>query len=214
MQVDRDARVLLIVSNVSHNVDKWQWLYRWLDESAVRLGTSLMRPHYRHVAALKGGQVSRLAFVNRVRALAGQEDTSAVDVILNVHGRPDALKFAEGWVGVADLAQEIGSLDAAHRLRLLYSTCCFGALHAPLFADAGFTAVSGARKVNTNGTFDYPTQLRRWREGRPYGAVVRAGNRAAMLAVHDGLARAFGFPEADSYKELHGDGTITIDSPA
>jgi hypothetical protein len=214
MRVERGDRVLLIVSNVSHNVGKWQWLYRWLDDNAVRLGTTMMKPHYRRISTLKGGQVTRLAFVTRIRALARHRDTLALDVILNVHGRPDALKFADGWAEVAGVGADLGSLGAGERLRLLYSTCCYGAEHAGGFVEAGFAAASGARKVNTNGTFDYPTQLDRWRDGHPYSEAVNAGNQAAMLTVHDGLAKAFGFPDADSYKVLVGDGSITINSPA
>jgi hypothetical protein len=214
MRVERDDRVLLIVSKVSHYVGKWRWLYRWLDDNAVRLGTMMMRPHYRRISTLKGGQVSRLAFVTRIRSLARQKGTLALDLILNVHGRPDALKFADGWVKVAELGEELGALGVGHRLRLLYSTCCYGAEHAVVFVEAGFSVASGARKVNTNGTFDYPTQLDRWRDGHPYSEAVAAGNQAAMLAVHDGLARRFGFPDGDSRKVLVGDGSITIARPA
>jgi hypothetical protein len=214
MQVDSEDRVLLIVSNVSHNVRKWQWLYRWLDENSIRLGSNMMRSHYRKISTLKGGQATRLAFVTRLRTLGREKGTLALDVILNVHGRPDALKFADGWVKVPDLAAEVERLGLGHRFRLLYSTCCYGALHAQAFTDAGFSAASGSRKVNTNGTFDFPTQLDRWRGGHTYADAVEAGNQPQMLAVHDGLAKAFGFPDSDSRKLLCGDGTITITSPA
>lgn len=214
MAITRDDRVMLLVSNVSGTAKKYELLYRWLDDNAISIGKDLTEDAYRKVSILKGDQVTREAFVTRVRILAKSVGTQALDVFLNLHGLKDGLKFADGNVKIADLAHEIGELGLEHRLRLLYSTCCWGARHAPYFVDAGFKTASGAVGINSNGPFDFPTQLSGWTSERTYDSVVRSANNAFMREIHDRLAVLMGFDEVDSTKEIYGVKSLRITSPA
>lgn len=214
MSVGKDSRRLLIVSNVSHNVSKWQWLYRWLDDNCISMGKQLAGSHYASVSTLKAEQVTREAFVTRVRYLAKTVGTQALDVFLNLHGRRDSLKFVDGWYRLDALAPELAALNLAHRFRLMYSSACYGALHAPHWIDAGFKTASGAKLVNANGSYDYPVQIGKWTDGATYERVVRAGNNAFLRTVHDGAARLAGFDNVDSEKEIAGVKSLTISSVA
>lgn len=214
MAVTKDDRVMLLVSNVSGTAKKYQLLYRWLDDNAISIGTDITEEHYRKVSVLKGHYVTRKGFVTRVRVLAKSVGTQALDVFLNLHGLKHGLKFNDGTVKIDDLAEEIADLGLQHRLRLLYSTCCWGSRHAPYFIEAGFKTASGAVGINANGPFDFPTQLAGWTNGRTYDSVVRSANNPFMLQIHDRLAELMGFDEVDSTKEVFGVKSLRITSDA
>jgi hypothetical protein len=205
---------MLLASNVSGTSTRYRWLYRWLDDNAITIGKAIVAPHYRTVSLLKGNAVTRDAFVTRVRVLAKGVGTQALDVFLNLHGERDALRFADGRAKLNDLGDELAALDLGHRLRLLYSTCCWGARHAPHFVAAGFKTASGARGINANGPYDLPVQLTRWTSGATYAAAVRSANHAGMMEIHDRLARLAGFKNVDSFKEVHGTKSLRITSRA
>ncbi len=214
MPVTKDDRVMLLVSNVSGTTQKYQMLYRWLDDNAIALGKDITAPHYRRVSVLAGDAVTREAFVTRVRIQAKSVGTQALDVFLNLHGLRDGLKFADGKVLIKDLSDELAALDLGHRFRLLYSTSCWGALHAPYFVAAGFKTASGSKGINANGPFDFPTQLNKWVGGTTYLSAVNAANNPLMRQVHDRIAELFGFREVDSTKEIAGVKYLRITSPA
>ena len=214
MAIAKDDRVMLIVSNVAGTARKYRLLYHWLDDNAVSIGREMTKDHYRKVSILKGDQVTRDAFVTRVRILAKSVGTQALDVFLNLHGLRDGLKFADGKARIASLGAELAELDLGHRFRLLYSTGCWGAMHAPFFVDAGFKTASGALGINANGPFDFPTQLDRWTKGNTYESAVRAANNAFMREVHDRAAELVGFKNVDSEKEIFGVKSLRITSDA
>ena len=214
MAVTKDDRVMLLVSNVAGTAKKYELLYHWLDDNAISVGTDMTEQHYRKVSVLKGDAVTREAFVTRVRILAKSVGTQALDVFLNLHGLRDGLKFADGKATIASLGAEIGELDLGHRLRLLYSTCCWGARHAPYFVDAGFKTASGSVGINANGPFDFPMTLGKWTNGNTYDSAIRAANNPFMRMVHDRAAELIGFDDVDSTKELHGVKSLRITSDA
>jgi hypothetical protein len=214
MDVNKNERVILLASNVSGTSTRYRRLYRWLDDNAITIGKAIVGPHYHSVSVLKGDAVTREAFVTRVRVLAKSVGTQALDVFLNLHGERDALRFADGRAKITDLGEELADLHLQHRLRLLYSTCCWGARHAPMFVAAGFKTASGARGINANGPYDLPVQLTRWTSGATYAAAVRSANNAAMMEVHDRLARLGGFNNVDSFKEVYGMKSLRITSKA
>jgi hypothetical protein len=214
MAIAKDDRVMLLVSNVAGTAKKYELLYRWLDDNAISVGKDMTTPHYRKISVLKGDGVTREAFVTRVRILAKGVGTQALDVFLNLHGLRDGLKFADGKARIESLAEEIGDLDLDHRLRLMYSTCCWGALHAPYFVEAGFKTASGSAGINANGPFDFPVQLDRWTRGLTYDTAIRAANNPFMRMVHDRAAELIGFENVDSTKEIVGVKSLRITSDA
>jgi hypothetical protein len=214
MTIARADRVMLLASNVSGTSNEFQWLYRWLDDNAVVLGRQITEPHYQKVSVLKGDQLTREAFVTRIRILGKTVGVKAVDVFLNLHGLRDGVKFADGTAPIEDLCDELEDLDLGHRWRLLYSTCCWGALHAPHFVRAGFKTVSGSLGINANGPYDFPTQLTKWVGGSTYASALRAGNNQTMREIHDGLAELFGFDNVNSTKIIAGVKSLRITSAA
>ncbi len=205
---------MLLVSNVSGTATKFKKLYQWLDSNAISLGKFLTDRHYGRVSTLTGAQVTSSGFVTRVRVLAKASGSDALDVFLNVHGSARSLRFANGWTKMSTVRDQLGDLDLGHRFRLLYSTACYGAEHAPEFVAAGFRTASGAVGVNTNGPYDFPTQLTKWVRGDTYQDAVRAANNRVMLTFHDRLARHAGFSNVDSKKLIFGTKQLRITSQA
>ncbi len=202
---NKNERVLLVVANLSTGGEpKLQKLYEWLDENAINVAKLMMKPHYRLIDTLSGDDVTSTNFVNRIKSLAQDPQTKVLDVFLSLHGLQDALYFDDGAIKSSDLGNRLQAANLKHRLRLLYSTACYGANHAPDFVRAGFRVASGAKGVCANGPYDYPTQLYRWGQGNTYKSVVKAGNHPIGLVTHDTVARALGFDDVDSEKIIEG----------
>jgi hypothetical protein len=218
-EVTRDERALLVVANLvlgdsGSNGGDYQWLYKWLDRYAVLVANLLMRPVYRVVESLTKDQVTLGAFVDRVVSLASDPETKALDVFLVMHGTPGRLYFDDRSIRTADLGEQLKDADLAGRLRLLYSTACYGASHAGDFVKAGFRTASGALAVCANGPYDFPTQLLKWGTNQTYKSTMMAGNNPVFHVIHDNAAKAMGFSDVNSEKIIEGKKYTRITSPA
>ncbi len=203
--INRDERVLLVVANLTKWADPdFSKLYEWLDQNAVNAAKVMMALHYRLVDTLVGPEATCADFVDRLTALAQDPQTKAVDVFLHLHGLENELFFEEGPVETSELGDQLQAAGLKERLRLLYSTACFGATHAPDFVRGGFRVASGAVAINANGPYDYPAQLFNWGLGQTYRMVVQAGSNPMFLAILDNVAKAMGFDDVNSRKEIKG----------
>jgi hypothetical protein len=158
--------------------------------------------------------VTSAVFIERIRKLALDPLTKALDVYLILHGSPGALYFDDGLIASSDLRSQLQAANLKHRLRLMYSTACYGATHARDFVEAGFRVASGAKGVNANGPVDYPIQLHEWGRNKRYQAVVNAGNQRLGIWTHDAMARALGFDDVNSEKIIEGKSYTCITSEA
>ena len=148
--VGKDERALLVLANLTTWSDtRFLWLYEWLDRNAVNVAKVLMSLHYGRIETLTGRDATRDNFVNRIVNLARDPRTRALDVFLHLHGLQGELFFEEGAVATSELADQIRAEHLHDRLRLLYSTACYGASHAHDFVRAGFRIASGSVAVNT-----------------------------------------------------------------
>jgi hypothetical protein len=218
-EITRDERVLLVVANLvlgdsDSNGGDYQWLYKWLDRYAVLVANLLMRPVYRTVESLTRDEVTRDAFLGRVVSLASDPETKALDVFLVMHGNPGRVYFDDMSITTANLGERLKAADLAGRLRLLYSTACYGASHADDFVKAGFRTASGAVAVCANGPYDFPTQLLKWGTNQTYKSTLKAGNNPVFRVIHDNAAKAMGFTDVNSEKIIVGKKYTRITSPA
>jgi hypothetical protein len=163
---------------------------------------------------LTGSKATSNGFLDSIQALAQDPQTRAVDVFLVLHGLEGKLHFDDGFITSAGLKTRLQDLDLAHRLRLLYSTACYGASHAGDFVEAGFRVASGALGINANGPVDYPVQLHEWGDNKRYQTAVNAGNNRLGIWTHDAVARALGFGNVNSEKIVVGRKYTRITSEA
>lgn len=213
MSVSAKERRLLIVSNLTDfGRPELKWLYQFISKSSVALARLILGLSYEEVSVLEGGDATSHEFVDRLTQLSRCEGTKAVDVLLHLHGGDRVLWFADGPMSTPELSELIRRRKLSDRLRLLYSTACYGGTHAQDFVDAGFCTASGARATNANAAHDYSVQLGTWALRRTYAQALRAGNKKIFCELYDGLARRMGFEDVDSRKIVKGDKEITIGS--
>lgn len=214
--VQQRALVVASATSISGR-ENLAWLYAALDALGPAVVDQELGGTYGSIHSLTGAEVTRAGLMDALRDAAVGHDV--VDLILMVHGEPDALVLgAPGGHGTQEVravdlvADAVGIPGLAGKLRLCYSTACYGLSHAPAFIAAGFRTVIGARGVNANSATELPLLLRSWARGEPIGRALAEADNEALRAVADGLARTVGhFPEADSTKVLVGDARIAID---
>ena len=216
MTVDRDRRAVLIALRLSDGgIEKLKWLYRGLEVGGAREAKQILAPGYREVALLSGPALTGDGLVDAIKRLTASEDIDAVDVILVAHGLNGRLQFSRGDVcSVADLATQLRVAGAAPKLRLLYSSACFGATHAQPFLGAGFSTVIGALEKNTTGLSEFRRLLRAWVGGLDARAALEVADRPVPRWFWDATARIAGrLKRVNSHKQLAGDPEVTISTP-
>lgn len=215
MKVGKNGRVLVVITSLAkYGREDLKWLYRGLEASAVIVARLILGLFYRRIYTLTGEQATAAGFVDRLAELSADPRTQAIDVLLHLHGKERELWFADGAIATRQLKERIAGQQLQGRLRLLYSTACYGANHAPDFVAAGFRVASGAIAVNANAAHDYPTELIYWALGATYEAAMKAGNNRFLTRINDRLAVRFRFTDVNSIKSMAGHGETRITSPA
>jgi hypothetical protein len=213
MSVNKNSRGLLVVNSlVTQGSQNWQWLYQFIEASGLTLADTILAPHYGTYKKLSNAQATKTAFVSTIQALGAVPSLQTIDVILNLHGAPNALYFVDGRMSLDSLRNTLAALNLKHKLRLLYSTASYGRSHADDFVAAGFTSANGAIGVNANSATEYPSVLTLWAAGIQFKDAIAAGENIVTRAPADATAKLMGFHEANSDKVIYGDSTITINS--
>ena len=217
--MDASARRLVVASATTLTGRKnLAWLYQFIDVAGAVVADQLLKDKYAKVTYLRGAEVTSDGIVGALRTAAAAPGIAAVDLVLMVHGLKTAqvVLAAPGGgkvdVAAADLAAAIAAAVPAGRLRLCYSTACYGATHNDAWLAAGFRAAIGARQTNANSATELPTLLSMWRDGHTVKDALARGEDPLTRIPADQLARFVGkFKDANSDKVLVGDPSLTID---
>jgi hypothetical protein len=213
MSISNNERALIVVSNLTtHGRDDLRWLYRFIEISGTALTDLILRPRYKIYHKLVQEKATSQAFLEAIRNVSAQPFIKAIDVILMLHGLEDELSFADGAISSLALARQIAALNVGDKLRMLYSTTCYGKSHALDFVAAGFTSACGSLATNANAATEFPTVLTMWAAGSSLKKAIAAGDTSLTRRVQDRAARSMGFDDADSTKEIVGCCEITIRS--
>ena len=159
---------------------------------------------YGKVAVLREEDASEEKLLHTLEKLGQNPEIHAIDMIMMVHGLPGKLYFKEGNVNVEKLGLKIQQLGIQPKLRLYYSTACFGATHALAMLEGGFDTAIGAIGENCNSATEYPTVLTMWAFGHAIKDCLAAGEIALTRIPADMTAKALGFKKANSDKEIFG----------
>lgn len=195
--VSKNERALLIVSELDQRGDPaLGGLYRFLEGATIEVPRTFLGSQYGTIQVLANREVTRQNFRQALRSLAGDIRIKAIDVIIALHGTTNRLAFEDGTVDTETLASffdvRITPGHAARtdltrgKLRLLYSTACFGRSHIDDWLAVGFDAVIGAYGVNANAEFEYPSVLGQWALGQSAFNSLAATNLPTSLATTDG----------------------------
>src|SRR5262245_14502790 len=213
MSVSKEERALLVVSNMTtHGRDDLHWLYCFLEISGTTLTDLILCPRYKIYRKLIKEEATSQAFIEAIANAGAKTSIKAIDIILMLHGLEDELSFADGAIPSLVLASDIAALNVGAKLRMLYSTTCYGKSHALDFIIAGFTTACGSLATNANAATEFPAVLTMWAAGSSLKKAIAIGDTSLTRIAQDRAARAMGFADADSKKEIIGSHEITIRS--
>ncbi|MBN2090704.1 hypothetical protein JW964_13920 [candidate division KSB1 bacterium] len=224
--IEKNERDLLVVSFLYKGEDqRLGWLYKFLEESAVDLAKLYLGLHYRKIHVLEKSQVTYLNFIDNITNLASDREIKALDVFLHLHGGNGKLTFYEKTpenkldiklYRTSEISKTLREKNLNRKLRILYSTACFGQSHLHDFIYAGFRVACGAISVNANTAIEYPLFMTHWLSNSTFSTSVMAAHQldGIMTKVQDEIANGQGFPDANSFKIILGKGYTKITSPA
>jgi len=215
MALSKPDRALVVVNSLAAVGDsKFRWLYEFCEASGVAVAEIVLKPQYAKYRKLTAPDATKGAFLDALKAFGSDATVKAIDVLLMLHGERERLHFDRGAVGTGQLRQELAALDLGRKLRMLYSTCCYGDSHSDDFVAGGFSAAVGSIAVNANSATEYPTVLTLWASGSTLKDAVAVGEHPSTRIPQDEIAKVMGFREANSDKTIRGNGRITIASDA
>jgi hypothetical protein len=220
----RDA-VLFVANLASASMEGFEKsFYEFVTFSAEQLGMSFLQPNYRKVHLVKGKDASLAALTAKLNEAASAPAVKVVDLIFVTHGLSDQVTFIDGRKPMDTVKQSIvGGLSASDRakLRVVFSTACFGQFQREGWTDAGFKVASGSKGVYADSGTSFPAFLTAWAAGQSFTAAVKAANDSDPLRVQDKAAvsvmKSFGTPDkfttgVDSVRVVRGNGELTINT--
>lgn len=169
-------------------------LYRSIEWGAERTARRHLRGTYRSHQLLRGSEASLDNLVDALGAAASAPGVRAVDLLVNPHGTSRRLWFADGPADapvVAALIRDRLDPAARRRLRVVFSTACFGMSHADAWLRSGFSVAVGARGIYADGLTSLPVLLRAWASGHTVEEAVAASNDTPRRGRQDALAARY-----------------------
>jgi hypothetical protein len=210
----------------------WKAVYSFVEKAGVSTAVKHLKGDYRaiHIIQTRTKDKKKKATLEKVVALfdrvASRKATKAIDVIWMTHGLKKGrislqhpTKKKNKTLSVRDdiapaLSTALGQSGIA-KLRMLYSTACFGKSAIDGWRTAGFKVVSGGRKVYTDSASSQPKFLRAWKKGSTFRNSVNAANKAQKLDLWDklvSLSKKYDKEDLDSFRVIKGAGCIKLNS--
>jgi hypothetical protein len=219
---EKEQRALIVVSQLTQGIpENQQWLYRFIEAAGRSVAEITLKDDYApdQYRALLDEMATTDNLVSTLAEVGARDDIQAIDLLILLHGSPDRLEFHNGSWFTPSMAATLGGLGISPKLRLVYSTACYGATHNDDFIQAGFKTAIGALKVNTNSAFELPMLLNLWALGKNVKDALRLGDKPATRNLADASAKAFGrlsnlpwVKEVNSRKLLSGNAELTIET--
>lgn len=206
MSVTTQQRALVVVSFIARR--NQFTFYNFAQAAGIATIRAALSLSYGSIDVLENSNATKANFVSKLRSISRKSGIKAIDVIMMVHGGNGVLCFYDADINADTLGNEIHALGI-NKLRLYYSTACYGATHNHGLRHAGFCTAIGSQGVNTNGASEFPTVLSLWALGNDIYRCVHTGMVGYELM--DSAVRG-SFPDADSYKEIWGKHHISINS--
>lgn len=235
--VRRDERALVVFSEFNEDNDPeiLRRLYRFVERNGISVAMTVLQGSYDRVIPVTGPAATLDQFIDSLELALFDDGIEEVDVIFNSHGNyresermayvyfapdpdyPDDSMEGSGEVSAAYLGEKIEALASEERLRMFYTTACWGDHIAEEMVASGFSCGAGSIDVNTNSAIEYPLFLAAWKAGLPFGTAIRQAVKRSQYRKTDAAARLMKsdwWKSADSYKALHGDTSINKRSNA
>jgi hypothetical protein len=219
MSVTKDERAIVVISELTSAPTERDWLYNFIEGAGRSSCERILKDDYVDYVTLYDASATKANLIQTLQAIGSKGTIKAIDLIVMLHGSSNRLYFKEGGCNTATLAAEIAALNLKNKLRLVYSTACYGSSHNDDFLQAGFSASIGARKVNANSEVEFSPLLQLWASGHTIKDALSVGENPLTRDAADAAARLYAHLKNLSYKDdinsdkvLLGDGQLTINS--
>lgn len=213
MPIERQNRVLIVVNFLASG--DTDYLYRFIESAGRATAETTLGDDYAGLVKLYGGNATQAKFLAALRREGAKPAIKRIDVLLMLHGLPGKVYFHEGEVKSSTLGAAITALNLRSKLRLLYSTCCYGDTHSADWLSAGFDAAIGSKKVNANSAVELAPLLSLWQFNFKLSECLAP--TILPTGPNDAAARLYGqanhlswVGEVDSSKVIRGNGDLRI----
>jgi hypothetical protein len=214
---------VIFVANLAQGSSLEQAFYNTVQFAAVTLAQGSLGPNYNHVTTLQGNNATLAKLHAALKAEATRSGSKAVDLIFVTHGLSNEVLFSDGKKSMTTVKSAIvNNLTSSERakLRMVFSTACFGKSHRIEWTNAGFKTASGSEGVYADSAISYPVFLGAWVIGTAFTNAVSLANGADPLRVSDNAAKLWfnsqGKPniaaQVNSVRSVRGTGSLTINS--
>ena len=206
---------LVFIANLEQGDALQRAFYDFVEFNARGLAQTALGLRYRRVRVVEGSAATRSRLVSELDAMTASPTIRAVDLIFVTHGLdPSAVMFSNGesqMTSVRTSIQNALTQTQENRLRMVFSTACFGQGHRTAWREAGFNVVSGSRLIFADAATSYPAFLTAWGAGTTFASAVSAANAADPLRVSDNAAKLLlGRQDVDSTRVTSGSTGLKI----
>ncbi len=193
--------------------------YDFVELNAIGLATATLGTRYNTVHIVKGTAATRAGLANTLNTIASKSTVRAVDLVFITHGLTEEVVLADDRWSINQVRDRIRlglTLADRAKLRMVFSTACFGASHNARWLEAGFKVASGGKRIYADSATSYPAFLGTWALGATFGVAVAAANASDPLRLQDNAAKVLlrneGFPnpDVDSTRVVSGASSLTI----
>lgn len=223
--VRRNERVLVIFSEFREETESKAMmtrLYHFIEGAGISMPSGILAASYDRILPVTGPSATLNELVDTLQDALSDRDIDELDLMWHGHGTEAddgtcSYSMADGYTTAADIGAAIEGLDE-QRLRMFYTTACYGAALAEEMVESGFSVGAGALGVNTNSTLEFPIFLKNWAAMMPFGVALgdafnrsrwRVSDNAVKLADRSGR-----FSDTNSVKATFGDRATNIRSNA
>ena len=197
-------------------------LYDSVELAAYGGARAILSPAYGRVFVSEGSVATLSNLRSQLSSATNRVEMRAVDLIFVTHGATSQVFFADGPRSMATVRDTLlNGLTATQRakLRMVFSTACFGATHRASWIAAGFDVASGARGIYADSAASYVPFLSAWALGQSFNSAIAVANGIDFFRVTDNLAKAYYNSKnqgdlavlVDSVRVKSGDTGLTVD---
>jgi len=195
--------------------------YQAVEQGAYLTAVTTLSPVYHSVFQVEGANATEVALRNALSAATSSSSITAVDLIFVTHGLNHGVVFANDTVVPINTVRDdlLSHLSSAQRakLRIVFSTACFGASHRTGWLGAGFKAASGSLGIYADSASSYVPFLGAWALGQSFSSSINIANLADPFHFWDGIANSTLLAntpfagQANSTRVISGSSGLTID---
>ena len=160
MSVSKNERVLIVINHIASG--DTDYLYRFIEVAARGTVQATLGDDYAKIVKLYDANATLAKLIAALKNEGAKTSIKRIDLIVMLHGGTGTIIFKDGSKNSSVVENQIKALNIKPKLRLAYSTCCFGDSHSADFIAAGFDSAIGSKKANANAAVEFAPLLSLW----------------------------------------------------